>query len=395
MTPERPKTLVVLWATHPVHDLRSVVEGYLADGRRVLVVDDGTTDGNFEVLSGLPVAHHRLRAPRGRRDAILAGAALARELGCEALLTTEADNGHDPAIGRLLLEAARGSWPAVVIGTRPPETAGVARLPPGRRAPSRFWIRIECGQDVPDSGSGLRLYPVEFLLTRRFVARGEGFEVEALVRGAWAGLPLLGVPLAASVRSGSRPASAVPGLTERLSLGCLHLLLIARTLLPWPHSRMVGRTRGVGPRPEGLHPLRFIRRLCREHATAAELGAAAWVGIFIGALPIIPFGIVTIAYVNHKLHLNKLAGIAASNLCVFPFVPFACVEVGHLLRYGRLWSEFNRQTVLHEIHYRLWEWLLGSLVVGPLLGAGGGLLTYALVRSMRRSAAVPEGNGGP
>jgi uncharacterized protein (DUF2062 family) len=238
---------------------------------------------------------------------------------------------------------------------------------------------------------------VEFLLTRRFVARGEGFEVEALVRGVWAGLPLFCVPMTACLPAASRPALDVPRLTGRPSLGWLHLLLIARTLLPWPHRRMVGKTEGVRPLPDGLHPLRLFRRLCREHATATELGAAAWVGIFIGTLPIIPFGIATIAYVNHKLHLNKLAGIAASNLCVFPFVPFACVEVGHLLRNGRWWSEFNQQTVLREIHYRLWEWLLGSLVIGPLLGAAGGLLTYALVRSMRRpqdESTAPEGEGG-
>jgi uncharacterized protein (DUF2062 family) len=114
-----------------------------------------------------------------------------------------------------------------------------------------------------------------------------------------------------------------------------------------------------------------------------ELAAASWIGIFIGALPIIPFGIVTIVYVNHKLHLNKLAGVAASNVCVFPFVPFLCVEVGHFFMFGRFWSEFNRQTLLYEIHYRLWEWLLGSLVVGPLIGFAGALLTYLLVRYLR------------
>jgi uncharacterized protein (DUF2062 family) len=172
-------------------------------------------------------------------------------------------------------------------------------------------------------------------------------------------------------------------LMDNLNLVFLHTLLVTRSLLPWPHRRIVPKTAAINPLSLLSEPLQFFRLLCREHASAVELAAASWVGIFIGSLPIIPFGIVTIVYVNHKLHLNKLAGVAASNVCVFPFVPFICVEVGHFFRFGCLWSEFNRQTLLHEIHYRLWEWLLGALVVGPLIGFGGALLTYILVRYLR------------
>jgi uncharacterized protein (DUF2062 family) len=146
---------------------------------------------------------------------------------------------------------------------------------------------------------------------------------------------------------------------------------------------MVPKAKGLNPRQILTEPLQFFRLLCREHASAAELAAASWVGIFIGALPIIPFGIVTIVYVNHKLHLNKLAGVAASNVCVFPFVPLLCVEVGHFFRFGRFWYDFNQQTLVHELHYRLWEWLLGSLVVGPIIGLAGALITYILVRYLR------------
>ena len=64
-------------------------------------------------------------------------------------------------------------------------------------------------------------------------------------------------------------------------------------------------------------------------------------------------------------------------------MPLLCIEIGHYLVYGSLWVQFNRQTLLDEIHHRLWEWLLGSLLLGPLLGAAGALLTYTLVRSFR------------
>jgi len=146
---------------------------------------------------------------------------------------------------------------------------------------------------------------------------------------------------------------------------------------------------------EFLHPVRFFRRLSREHTGARELAAAVWVGIFLGALPIIPFGIAAIVFVSHRFHLNKLAGVAASNLCAVPIVPLACVEVGHFIRYGRFLFAFDRHVLLDEIHLRLWEWLLGSLVIGPILGFAGALLTYFVVRSLRANRspdAKPTGS---
>jgi len=107
-------------------------------------------------------------------------------------------------------------------------------------------------------------------------------------------------------------------------------------------------------------------------------------GVFIGSLPIIPFGLAAIVFVNHKLRLNKLAGIGASNVCVAPFVPFVCVQAGHVLLYGRFWTTYNRHTMLGELHLRLGEWLLGSLVVGPLLGLVLAVPTWFLVKRLRR-----------
>jgi uncharacterized protein (DUF2062 family) len=370
-----PGTLLVILAHGSGRVLSGVPAGAIGEGMPALLVDTGATDdpGPF---SNLPIERLRLAAGAEKGAAVLAAAALAKERGYGAIVTIDADGGHDPADLRLLLDAA-ASWPAIVIGAR---NSGA-----GSRGIdlSGFLVRLECGESLPDTGSGFRLYPVEFLTSRCFTARGRGFEVETLVRGAWAGLPLLTIDLPR--KSVPAPGTGRDGRDFRgaLDLALLHVRLVARSLLPWPHRRMVPKAQGAHPLQFFSEPLHFFRLLCREHASPAELAAAVWVGIFVGALPIIPFGIAAIVYVNHKLHLNKLAGVAASNVCVFPFVPFLCVEVGHFFRFGRFWSEFNRQTLLHEIHHRLWEWLLGALVVGPLVGFAGALITYLLVRYLR------------
>ena len=378
-----PKTLLVIPVYNHAGTLRSVVLNALADRFPVLVVDDGSTDGGLDTVVDLPVARHRFPSNRGKGAAILAAAELAKRSGYDAIVTIDADGQHDPADARRLLETAAASWPAVAIGARRMEGANVPRSSVFGRDFSNFWVRLECGHALPDSQSGYRLYPVDFLLAGRFLSTGFPFEVEVLVRAGWAGLPLLSVPVPVHYPPAGERVSHFRPFLDNLRLTCLHAWLVIRSLLPWPHPRLSPREDASPKTAEFLHPVRFFRRLSREHSGAGELAAAVWVGIFVGALPIIPFGIAAIVYVSHRLHLNKLAGVAASNVCCFPFVPLACVETGHFLRHGRFLLAFDRHVLLGEIHLRLWEWLLGALVIGPILGFAGALLTYIAVRSLR------------
>ncbi len=383
-----PKTLMVVPVYNHAPTLRAVVTKGLAEGYRVLVVDDGSTDGGLDALAGLPV--YRLLFPenRGKGAAILAAAERAESLGFAAILTIDADGQHDPADARALLDAAASTWPAIVVGARRMEESDAPRSSVFGRDFSNFWVRLECGRTVPDTQSGFRLYPVGLLAAGRFLSSRYAFEVEVLVRAAWAGYPLLSVPVSVHYPTGDERVSHFHKFKDNFRLTCLHTWLVTRSLFPWPHKRLAAASAEEDPAAAFslLHPVRLFRSLSREHDGAGELAAAAWVGIFIGALPIIPFGIATIVYVNHRLHLNKLMGALASNVCVAPFVPFLCIEAGHLMRFGTFWTEFNRQTLLGEIHLRLWEWLLGALVVGPLLGFAGAAATWFLIRSLRRPA---------
>ncbi|MGZ8463828.1 MAG: DUF2062 domain-containing protein [Candidatus Deferrimicrobiaceae bacterium] len=378
-----PKTLLVIPVYNHGKTLRSVVERALGAGFPVLVVDDGSTDGGLDTVIDLPIAHQRFPENRGKGAAIIAGAALADRSGYDAVVTIDADGQHDPADARRLLETASATWPALVIGARRMEGESVPRSSVFGRDFSNFWVRLECGQTVPDSQSGCRLYPVPFLLAGRFLSRRFPFEVEVLVRAAWAGLPLLSTPVSVHYPPAGERVSHFHRFKDNLRLTGLHAGLLVRSLLPWPHRRTSRREDAASKAPGTLRPVGFFRRLSREHTGAGELAAAAWVGVFVGALPIIPFGIAAIVYVSHRLHLNKLASVAASNICCAPFVPLLCIEAGHFITHGRFLSVFDRHVLIDEFHLRLWEWLLGALVVGPILGAAAALLTYLVVRSLR------------
>ena len=379
--PSPPRTILLIPVYNHAHTLRGVVERCLGEGYPVIVVDDGSTDAGLETVNDLPVTRHRLAQNRGKGAAIQAGAAIAASLGYEALITLDADGQHDPVDARKLLDVATGAWPAIVLGARRMDVPNVPGSSRFGMAFSNFWVRLECGKTLPDTQSGYRLYPVA-LLTRKFISRRYTFEIEVLVRGSWAGLTILSTPVSVYYAPGSDRISHFRLFRDNLRLSALHTVLVTRALIPWPHRRLYPQKAPVINSPSiFLHPVRFFRQLRLEHSSPGELAAAVWMGIFIGALPIIPFGIATTLYVCHRLHLNKLAAVGASNVCIAPFVPFLCIELGHFLRYGEWWMTFTQHTLVNEIHFRLWEWLLGSLILGPILGFIGALLTYALLRS--------------
>ena len=74
-------------------------------------------------------------------------------------------------------------------------------------------------------------------------------------------------------------------------------------------------------------------------------------------------------------NLNRLLCVGFEKLCIGPFVPALCIEVGYFLRHGQWLTQFNMTTLGRQALQRVWEWLLGSLVVAPLLAG----ITFVLV----------------
>lgn len=369
------------------HDqtLAQVVRASQACGWQVLVVDDGSKRPAISSELGCEVV--RFSKNRGKGAALLQGANIARTQGFTGLLSMDADGQHDPADGLHLLAMAQQEWPALVIGNRKMDGEHVPRSSLFGRAFSNFWVRLETGLSLPDTQSGMRLYPVAELCKLSFLTRRYDFEIESLVRLAWGNIPILSAQIAVHYPPAAERISHFHQLRDNGRLSLLHTFLVLRALWPWPHKKL-GPAKKTGEPSLLLHPVKLFKSLLSQHTTPLQIATAVWLGIFMGALPLIGVHTVAIIYACHKLHLNKMAAVAASQLCMPPLVPFLCIQLGFFMRFGHFLSEFTMETLVHQVGFRLWEYLLGSLVLGPLLGLVVALASYLAALAIQSRSRV-------
>ncbi len=353
----------------------------------VLVVDDGSTDCDVGALlrdTDIRMLKHTRNAGKGQ--AVLSALRYVREQGGELMVTVDADGQHHPGdIPRLLAEAA-GHPAAIVIGARRMDGPNVPASSRFGMRFSDFWLRMETGVAMRDTQSGFRAYPVALVSDLRLAGRHYDFEVEVLAKAAWAGLEIRSVDVGVTYAERGRRVSHFKPFLDNLRISHAHAKLVGRRLLPWPHRRLV-KSAADSPLMLLRHPVCFFRGLLLEHATPAELGAAAAMGTFVATLPLISLHTVVILYVATRLHLNRVMAVAIQNLCMPPVVPFVCVELGYWIRHGRWLSEMTRETWVHQAPQRVWEWFLGSLVAAPIIAAVTGLLVFGVAAWVGGKAA--------
>jgi len=367
--------------------VRSVVERTLAVHPQVLVVDDGSSDHGADSLAGLPVTVLRHRVNRGKGAAILTGAAAARRRGMTHLATLDADGQHDPAdLPRLVAVAAQEPL-AVVVGKRDFDRTPVPGGSRFGRSFSNFWLRLQTGRSLGDTQSGFRIYPLTVLESLKLGEKGFSFEIEVLVKSAWAGVPLREAGVSVYYPPPGERVSHFHQFRDNLRLALLNTHLTMRSVLPWPHRKIVAAP-APGETISVLRPIRSLRTLLTENTSPARLAAAGALGVFLGTLPLIAFHTLAILFAAAFLRLNKVAAVSASQVCMPPFVPALCIEAGYFMRHGEFLTEISLRTLGYQGLERLWEWLLGSLLLAPLLGLVAGAVIYVMALLLRREDRV-------
>ena len=372
----------------PHYNHAATVTGVAAGARKYLddvrVVDDGSTflPDNFEAeLTKIQVKLIRHERNRGKGAAIQTAASALLADGITHMIILDADGQHDPADLPKFIAAIENDPDSVVIGCRDFEHA--ANVPESSRFGrnfSNFWCKLETGVTCHDTQSGYRAYPLRAFRELKFFCSRYNFETEVLVKLLWSGFHLAELPIGVSY---DKRITHFKAFKDNFLLSVLHTLLITRRLLPIPSKKLVKQQKtNYGKLLR--HPVRLIKLLLAENADPAGLAASAAVGTFLAVLPLVGVHMAVILYCCIRLKLNKVMALAIQNLFMPPLSPFLCIELGYFLRHGHWWTEFTLQTCLAEMHHRLLEWLLGSLILAPAFAAIAWFAVYFMAVIIQR-----------
>ncbi len=382
--PDEVTLAVVIPVYNHLDTLRDVVERTLPVCPEVVVVDDGSTPPAATVLEGLDVTIVRHERNRGKGAALRTGADMAHRLGKSHMATIDADGQHDPQdLPQLIAAVERNPW-SLVIGRRDFTAPNVPTGSKVGRTFGNFWIRLQTGQIPGDIQSGYRIYPVCVIRELKTWMRTFAFEVEIVVRAAWADIELVPVDVSVFYPPPAERVSHFKGFLDNVKLSFINTHLTMRSLFPWPHQKLSQLNR----RREKitiLHPLRSVKRLLTENLTPAGLASAAALGVFLGTLPLAFTHTLVIFVAARFFRLNKPAAVASSQLCMPPLVPAICIEAGYFLRHGRFLTELSLETLGYEAHLRLLEWLLGAVALAPVLAALIWMIVYLMAMGVKHS----------
>ena len=217
--------------------IETVIEKALELALPVIVVDDGSTDSGCDCLKNVGGIHlMRHQENRGKGAAIATGFRRASEMADWAI-TFDADGQHHPEDALEMINAIPDNMRPIVVGMRQGMVgAAVPWTSRFGRKFSNFWVRLSGGPKMIDSQSGFRIYPLPESMNLGIRARRFQFEVEILVKAAWADIPVIEVPVRVSYATAQRISHFRPWIDFWRNTRTFYQL-ITRRLLIHPFTR--------------------------------------------------------------------------------------------------------------------------------------------------------------
>ena len=205
-------------------DVISRTARYISD---IIVVVDGSTDHTLEVLQSvvIPVTVVQYAQNRGKGYALKQGFRKALSMGFSHALTIDSDGQHFPEDIPSLMAVSRQQPECFVIGNRNIKADNMPQRNTFANRFSNFWFAVQTGVLLPDTQSGMRIYPLNRLhgldlLTSRYEA-----ELELLVFAAWAGEKIMSVPIRVYYPSDSERISHFRPVYDFVRISVLNTIL--------------------------------------------------------------------------------------------------------------------------------------------------------------------------
>ncbi|MFD2967376.1 DUF2062 domain-containing protein [Sphingobacterium bambusae] len=356
--------------------LKRVLDAVLSYTEDIIVVNDGATDGTAQILAGYPTLDVITREKNGGKGlALRAGIKRARSRNFSYAITIDSDGQHyADDIPSFVRHLAESTEPVLLIGSRNMTHDSVPRKSSFGNRFSNFWFWFETGVRLTDTQSGFRAYPLA-AIGKKFYTRKFEFEIEIIVRAAWAGVHVANIPIRVLYDPTERVSHFRPfkDFTRISILNTVLVLLTFFYILPRNFFRNFKKKNLVD----------FIKQNILGSEDSPEKKALSiGLGVFMGIAPVWGFQTALTITLAVFLRLNKVLAFAFSNISFAPLIPFviyASLLVGGLLYPSNASLELDRIS-LDTIKSHVWQYVVGSLLLAAVMSLLIGFSSYFFLK---------------
>lgn len=222
------KVMAVVPAYNEAAFIEEVVRGAAAHVAGVVVVDDGSSDETAEVARAAGAHVVALPANKGKGSAVRAGLEYLATTDATHALLMDGDMQHRPDEIPRLVDTARRSGAALVVGARVFRREAMPA--------SRYWANVIgsralstlMGVRLADTQSGFRLLSLDALRQLDLTGRGYEIETEMIVKLARRGATVVGVPVSAVYNESRSKLRPVRDTTRNVLLAIFYRFAPAR-----------------------------------------------------------------------------------------------------------------------------------------------------------------------
>ncbi len=366
--------------------LKQVIDGVLNITQDIIVVNDGSTDNTLQILQNYEsVKIISYPVNKGKGYALRQGFSLAIAEGYDYAITIDSDGQHYPGDIPAFLNQIAQNPGSLIVGSRNLNQENISQGSSFANRFSNFWFRFITGITLPDTQTGFRLYPLNFIKNTWFSTNKYEFELEVLVKAAWNKINIISIPVRVFYPPKNERISHFRPFRDFARISILNTFLVIIALLyvkPFSFIRDLNR--------------KNIRDFVKKHIFLSEasnlnIALSISLGIFMGIVPIWGFQLITAIALAHVFRLSKFVVSVAANISIPPMIPFilyfSYISGGWVLGTGSK-IKFSRDLSIQAFKNDLLQYIVGSFVFAAAFAVATLIISFIILELTRKKPDV-------
>ncbi len=380
---EKHKVCIIVPTYNNEGSVAGVLDDLLNLTDDIIVVNDGSTDKTAEILNNYPNPNViTYKKNRGKGFALKKGFKLAKEKGFKYAITIDSDGQHSVGDVLSFIDKLEKDPDSIIIGNRNMEQDGIPKKSSFGRKFSNFWFWVETGIKHPDTQSGFRLYPLDFIEPDKFFTNKFEFEIEVIVRMAWKGVNVISVPIDVFYQNKKERISHFRPFIDFTRISILNTFLVFWALL---YIKPRDITRKALSKSWKEH---YYEQIANPKFSNLNLALSIGFGVFMGIVPIWGYQMITAIFLAYLLKLNKVLVVLSSNISIPPIIPlilFLSLKTGEIITGSDLNFNFSSDISFDTIKSVLYIYIVGSIVFAAITAVFFGVISLLILAIIRKA----------